>query len=269
MNRVRAVQVRLWSAIAAAALLSMAGCSDDDAASPSPPPSTSATTVPPVSVGRISATIAPEAARLGDDTDIDLAAEVRTILEHLDELLRFESDVAVRIAVDADAVIPEIGVGGYTNPASGAVLISLDPESSIGTEQSITVWLPATLAHELNHSKRILDGPGYGTTLGEAIVTEGLADAFALQAFPSTPPLPWANALQPADLDQFEALARSNATTADTPDLHSEWFYGSGEIPRWAGYTIGATWVGDFLAAHEDINVVAATLLPAEEIIPG
>ena len=261
--------VRLSSAIAAAVLLSMAGCSDDGEASRSAAPSTTATPVPPVSVGRISATIAAEAARFGDDADIDLAAEVRKILERVDGLLRFDTDVAVHVAVDADAAIPEIGVGGYTNPASGAVLISLDPESPVGTEQSITVWLPATLAHELNHSKRILEGPGYGTTLGEAIVTEGLADAFSLEAFPSTPPLPWASALQPEDLDQLATLAQSNATVMDTPDLHSEWFFGLGDIPRWAGYTVGATWVRDFLAAHEDVDVVAATLLPADEIIPG
>jgi hypothetical protein len=246
----------------------MAGCSDDGESSRSPPPTTSRTTASLVSVGSISAAIAPEAARLGDDAGIDLSAEVRKILERVDELLLFDSEVAVRVAVDPDAVIPEIGVGGFTNPASGAVLISLDPESPIGAEQSITVWLRQVLAHELDHSKRILEGPGYGTTLGEAIVTEGLADAFSLQAFPSTPPPPWANALQPDDIDQLTSLAQSNATTANTPDLHSEWFFGVGDIPRWAGYTIGATWVREFLAAHGDVDVVAATLLPAEEIIP-
>lgn len=210
----------------------------------------------------------PEAARLGDDAGIELSTEVRSVLERVDELLQFDSDVAVSIAVDAAAVIPEIGVGGFTDPASGAVRISLDPDHANGTEQSITVWLPQVLAHELNHSKRILEGPGYGTTVGEAIVTEGIADAFSLHAFPSTPPLPWANALQPDDLEQLSTLARSNATTTNTPDLHSEWFFGSGDIPRWAGYTIGAAWVRDFLATNGNVDVRAATLLPAGDIIP-
>jgi hypothetical protein len=40
-------------------------------------------------------------------------------------------------------------------------------------------------------------------------------------------------------------------------------------LPCWAGYTIGAAWVRDFLAADEAVDVVAATLLPAEEFIPG
>jgi hypothetical protein len=237
---VRAVAVRLSIVVGVAALLSMAGCSDGGEASRSPASSPTATTVPVVRVGRIAATIAPEAARLGDDADIDLSTEVRTILERVDELLQFDSDVAVRVVVDADAVIHEIGLGGYTDPASGAVLISLDPESSIGTEQSITVWLPQVLAHELNHTKRFLEGPGGRRTLGEAIVTEGLADAFSLQAFPATPPVPWANALEPGDLDRLATLARSNAATVVTPDVHSEWFFGSGDLPRWAGYTIGA-----------------------------
>jgi hypothetical protein len=185
---VRAVPVRLSSAIVAAALLSLAGCTDDgNEASRSAAPSTSATTVPPVSVGRISATISPEAARLGDDVDIDLPTEVRSILERVDQLLQFDSDVTVSIALDADAVIPEVGAGGFTDLASGAARISLDPEHPIGTEQSITVWLPQVLAHELNHSKRILEGPGYGTTVGEAIVTRRVRRRVQLARVPIDP----------------------------------------------------------------------------------
>jgi uncharacterized protein YjaZ len=101
------------------------------------------------------------------------------------------------------------------------------------------------VAHELNHSKRILDGPGYGTTLGEAIVTEGLADNFSIVAYPETPPIPWTNALQPDELDRL----------------------GADDLPRWAGYTIGATWVRDFLTAHPEVDATAATLLTANEII--
>jgi hypothetical protein len=34
------------------------------------------------------------------------------------------------------------------------------------------IWLPRTIAHELHHSKRINDGPGYGKTIEQAVVTE-------------------------------------------------------------------------------------------------
>ena len=41
----------------------------------------------------------------------------------------------------------------------------------------------------------IRTGPGYGITLAEALVTEGLADHFVAEAFPDTPPQPWDHAL--------------------------------------------------------------------------
>jgi uncharacterized protein YjaZ len=63
-------------------------------------------------------------------------------------------------------------------------------------------------------------------------------------------------------------LARDRGPDLDTPDTHSQWFFGTGDMPRWAGYTIGSRWVRDYLAARPDVDVVAATLLPADEIVP-
>jgi hypothetical protein len=218
-------------------------------------------------VRTITATIAPDALRLGEDANINIAGEIRDVLEHVDSLLRIAAPVAVRVVVDPDAAIPEVGVGGFTNPVSGAVLISLSAEASVPVRESLTVWLPQAVAHELDHSKRILDGPGYGTTLGEAIVTEGLADNFSAYAYPATPPIPWTQALQPNELHRLAAIARDNAATTDTPEVHGRWFFGASDIPRWAGYTIGASWVRDFLTAHPQIDATAATVLTANEII--
>jgi hypothetical protein len=72
----------------------MVGCAGDSEPSRSSAPSSSVTTtIPPVSVGTIVATIAPEAARLGDETGIEVPTKVREILEHVDELLGFDTDV--------------------------------------------------------------------------------------------------------------------------------------------------------------------------------
>jgi hypothetical protein len=218
-------------------------------------------------VGTITATIAPEALRLGEDADIDIAREMRDVLERVDSLLRISAPVAVRVVVNPDAAIPEVGVGGFTNPVSGAVLISLSADARVPVSESLTVWLRQAVAHELDHSKRILDGPGYGTTLGEALVSEGLADNFSLDAYPKTPPIPWDETLQPNELNRLAAIARDNAATTDTRDVHSKWFFGVGNLPRWAGYTIGASWVRDFLTAHPQIDATAATVLTANEII--
>jgi hypothetical protein len=257
--------VRLLGAVGVGALVSVAGCAGDGEASR---PSSTATTVAPVRVGRITTTITPEAMQLGDEVGIDLRGEVRETLERVDGLLQFDTDVAVEVVVDPARVIPDVGVGGSTDPVSGAVVVSLTSESPVGTERSLHDWLPAAVAHELDHSKRILEGPGYGPSLGEAIVSEGLADTFSLHAFPSTPVPPWTEAVQPEDLDQLITLARARATTTDTDVLHAEWFFGTGEIPRWAGYTIGTRWVDDYLATHPDVDIVDATVLPAHDIIP-
>jgi len=217
-------------------------------------------------VNTITATVASDAVRLGEDAGVDIASELRGALERVDGLLRIAAPVAVSVVVDPDAAIPEVGVGGFTNPASGAVLISLSREAPVPVRESVTVWLRQTVAHELNHSKRILDGPGYGTTLGEAIVTEGLADNFSIVAYPETPPIPWTNALQPDELDRLSAVAHASAGALRTREMHRQWFFGADDLPRWAGYTIGATWVRDFLTAHPEVDATAATLLTANEI---
>ena len=218
-------------------------------------------------MGTITATIEPEALRLGEGADIDIASEMRNVLERVDSLLRISAPVAVRVVVNPDAAIPEVGVGGFTNPASGAVLISLSADARVPVSESLTVWLRQAVAHELDHSKRILDGPGYGTTLGEALVSEGLADNFSLDAYPKTPPIPWDEALQPNELHRLGAIARDNAAMTDTRAVHGRWFFGAGDVTRWAGYTIGASWVRDFLTAHPQVDATAATVLTANEII--
>ncbi len=61
-----------------------------------------------------------------------------------------------------DRVIPEIGMTGFTNPTDGTVMITIDLGSRIGLRTTLEDWVGHSLAHELNHSKRVLDGPGYG-----------------------------------------------------------------------------------------------------------
>jgi hypothetical protein len=83
-------------------------------------------------------------------------------------LLPHQGLMVISVSVDASQAIPAIGIGGYTDPRSGNVDITIDPKHSrLG--QMLRTWIPATVAHELDHSSRIRTGPGYGYTLGEAI----------------------------------------------------------------------------------------------------
>ena len=168
------------------------------------------------------------------------------------------------MAVDASRAIPEIGVGGFTNPASGDVSIWIDGSPPGGVEAALETWIPALLAHELHHSSRVRTGPGYGSTLAEALVSEGLADHFAAEAFPDTPPQPWDNALSD---DQETELWREAQPVLVTPHGydHQAWFFGGGDTPRWAGYTLGYRIADAYLGNDRSASSAAAT--PALTVI--
>ena len=110
------------------------------------------------------------ARQLGAALESEVFAALSDALErHGRRLGLSDVDVAVRILPWG---LPETGVHGYAPTAHYAEL-TLDP----GNPQFALRWrseVPATLAHELHHCRR-WRGPGYGSTLLEALVSEGLA----------------------------------------------------------------------------------------------
>jgi uncharacterized protein YjaZ len=140
--------------------------------------------------------------------------------------------------------ISETGISGYA-PDAHLVQIWLDPASS-ALSAGLEVELSATLAHELHHAKRWRD-PGYGQTLLEALVTEGLAQCFELPFRDGEPPI-YARALEPAQVNVLLELARAEF---DAPHYnHRAWFItgdAQKDIPGWAGYTLGYEMVKRFL----------------------
>lgn len=173
------------------------------------------------------------------------------------------SDVLVRVVVDPSRVIPELGLSGY-NPSEDEVILFVDPQSSV-LPQSLANDLSPVLAHELHHAKRRRT-VGYGSTLLEAIVSEGLADHFSMEAIGSESPL-WARALTGSDLDMW--TERAMETWTERPYDHTGWFVGTDpDIPRWTGYAIGFKLVGDYLSADPDrrtsrlVDEPAATFAP-------
>jgi len=148
----------------------------------------------------------------------------------------------LRIAIVADPlqVIPEVGVGGY-NPSADEVRLFADPGSP-NLEGVFRSELPSMLAHEIHHAMR-RRAIGYGSTLLQAAVSEGLADHFSLEVLPREAP-PWATALTEQELSVWipEVVARSTGSYS-----HPEWFFGSSTIPRWTGYAVGFELVRAYL----------------------
>lgn len=154
----------------------------------------------------------------------------------------------VHIVVNTDLrlVIQEVGVGGFA-PNANRVTLSIDP-SRPDLAGVIQDALPPILAHELHHTARHA-AAGYGSTLFEAVVSEGLADHFSLELL-DTPAPPWAVALSSADLATWTDVVLAEP---DGPYDHARWFLGvDGTVPRWTGFSVGFALVGAFLEANPE-----------------
>lgn len=88
------------------------------------------------------------------------------------------TDLTIAVIPDASRAIGGYGVGGFT-PNARTVEVYVDPAFP-GLAQVLEDRLPPLAAHELHHAKR-WGGPGYGRTLLEAMVSEGLADHFSIE----------------------------------------------------------------------------------------
>jgi uncharacterized protein YjaZ len=157
--------------------------------------------------------------------------------------------------------LPETGIGGYS-PSAELAFIYLNPWHK-GFVTSIESEVAPMLAHELFHCTRWI-GPGYGSTLGEALVSEGLALHFET-LFRGRVPF-YATAVGKPQLSALLEKARPAFTNNDYG--HMAWFYGSPErdLPRYAGYSLAFQIVGEALAAL-DIHVKDAWSRPAADFL--
>jgi uncharacterized protein YjaZ len=153
------------------------------------------------------------------------------------------------------------------------VTVTVAQDPPIGLRDALLRRVPVTMAHELNHAKRILEGERCWSkkrsTLAEALVCEGLADAFARQIYPDRPTL-HSDALTPAEEARMWKKAEPKLDDALSPEGFWKWFTSRrGAIPRWTGYTIGFHIVRSYLRAHPGTTAVDITLMDADEIIAG
>ena len=145
-----------------------------------------------------------------------------------------------------ESCIPEIGIGGYA-PNATSLEVYMNPEFS-NFDKVVEKDLIHTLAHELHHCLRWKD-PGYGNTLLQAMIAEGLADHFDIEITGCDIPM-WSNALSGVQIDKMKERAKVEYNNNNYN--HPEWFFGSKDkdIPRWTGYTLGFHLVKDYLNEH-------------------
>lgn len=164
-----------------------------------------------------------------------------------------------------EGTIKEIGgIGGFT-PVANTVFISLNPRAKHFT-QSLESELPYTLAHELHHAARFRT-PIQKETLLEAMISEGLADHFALAVTKREKPMVWCTALTPQQMKSVFVRAKKewNLERYD----HAAWFYGATpvKIPRWAGYALGYDLVGKYISSHPGVQIAHLLAAKAEMFV--
>lgn len=194
----------------------------------------------------------------------DLPQVVGQALAHINALLPGPS-TAITIGYAGLQVIPQTGTNGYTNPGSGVITIGFEqtPQASFSTITQL--WLARTLSHEIDHSVRVLAGPGFGITLLEQIITEGISSAFDMSAFPGTPN-PWDRAITRS---QECALWKQAQGQLGKAGLYDEWMFGQPGIPHWTAFTIGYDIVTGYRQHHPDASWPAITAASAATILAG
>jgi len=149
------------------------------------------------------------------------------------------------IVVNAGPLPPAFeGASGMT-PQKGIIYLTLDPSAG-----NLLPALKRTILHEYHHALR-WESVGYGDTLFEAAITEGLAGHF-VQELLGTPPEPWETALSTADIQPYLAAFNKNANNSAYD--HPEWFFGAADLPNWLGYTLGYQIVAAFLSANPKLK---------------
>ncbi|WP_353779102.1 DUF2268 domain-containing putative Zn-dependent protease [Winogradskyella sp. 3972H.M.0a.05] len=181
------------------------------------------------------------------DTKDAIETVVRETLILVNARMSLE-DINIIVSSTPASIIPEIGIGG-SSPNGFDILMSVDLDFP-NLANSIANEFGPLLAHEMHHAKRQRSTEGYGTTLFEACVSEGLADCFSMEVFDIDPPI-WSVALAEADLEAW--INSAEQTWDDDNYNHPEWFFGtSANIPRWTGYSIGYKLVKDYLVINTD-----------------
>ena len=157
------------------------------------------------------------------------------------------SNVDVVIADNPYMAIAEIGIGGHTYTPN-FIIVSLDTEFA-DLKKNLQLELLDTFAHECHHAVR-WQTEGYGETLFEGIISEGLADHFANEITERKDLHLWDKALKSQQIKEW--LTKAEKEFDNKKYSQYDWFFGSKErgIPKWTAYSLGFYLVGNYLKKH-------------------
>lgn len=138
--------------------------------------------------------------------------------------------------------------------------------------------LPAAVSHEFHHNARLSFEPWrMDVSLGEYVVLEGMAEAFAAELWGEERVGPWATSLTGAELARATAAIGGALDVRGFAEVRAYMFgdplasthgYEPVGVGYGAGYAVGYRLVRDWLA-RTGVSVVEATTTPSAEILAG
>lgn len=138
--------------------------------------------------------------------------------------------------------------------------------------------LPSISVHELHHNIRLAFEPWTaGTTVGQYVVLEGLAEAFAAEAVGEELLGPWPNALSEKQLEAARPRFRDALDVSGFDEIRGYVFgdwaasrmgYAPQGLPPFAGYAMGYRIVREYLE-RSGLTAAEATYEPWREIVEG
>lgn len=156
-------------------------------------------------------------------------------------------DLVIRVQQDRTA---DGAIQGQA-PAPGVIDIALTPD------RFDTAAFTRVLIRQMAHLVR-WQGPGYGRSLGEALVSEGLAGHFALQVMGGQAE-GW-DSVRPA----AGALRQAMNEWARRDYDHPRWFMGRGDLRKGTGHGLGHRIIAEHLAASPHDTAASLAGAPAE-----
>lgn len=200
------------------------------------------------------------AGEIPEDLKAAMVSEMEAALPHIEAALSLRP-VDVCFYSYPRGCIPEMGICGFATN-SGLIHIVSDPGSPHLRGPDLARNLIGVLAHELHHAARN-QGPGYGSTLGEALISEGLAQAFEADVAEYVPF--YAASLDAVTLDCLATLALPDLDREDYD--HNSWFFGDGKgFPRHGGYGLAYALVTAYITASGQ-SAAALSKVAATEVL--
>jgi uncharacterized protein YjaZ len=170
------------------------------------------------------------------------------------------------------------------NQLNGVLGFSLGAQATmvfVWPVENWQTWLEYTIVHEYAHLVRNLLFPrGISggrlvymntkepETLLDAMIAEGIADAFALSVTSKVVPS-WTDALNPEETEHIWPRVRRRLAVSDPTDIRRMLFGDNDRVPQWAGYTLGYRMVQSYLEERPEATFSKIVELPGSEILAG